>query len=257
MERPLEASTADTPAPDRSLDPASDAPAADGLPGALLAWGGSETGLDDFRAWHNSEHLPERLAIPGFVRARRFRSLDRSFLFFTLYEMTSIEVLESEPYRALMSDPSPWTKRVLSAPSRGVARLIGRTRFAHERATGGLIAVWRVEALRPPVAAILRCCVELGGDRSAGSALAALRLIESDDKASTVPSAALDGLGAIAVPRLVIIAEGWAGEAEFRCACATLWADTGLDGMPEPEFFMLEVAMMAACRATSTPARPD
>jgi hypothetical protein len=31
---------------------------------------------DDFEHWHSHEHLPERLGIPGFRRATRWRQAD-------------------------------------------------------------------------------------------------------------------------------------------------------------------------------------
>src|SRR5207237_2660797 len=40
---------------------------------------------EDFFAWHNGEHIPERVGIPGFLRARRYGALAGAPEVFTLY----------------------------------------------------------------------------------------------------------------------------------------------------------------------------
>ena len=41
--------------------------------GAVAIWHDiTPEGRANFYAWHGSEHMPERLGIPGFVRGRRF-----------------------------------------------------------------------------------------------------------------------------------------------------------------------------------------
>ncbi|WP_369046556.1 hypothetical protein [Sinomonas sp. P10A9] len=67
----------------------------------------------DFLDWHTSEHMPERIGIPGFLRARRYAELgDGLHRHFILYELAGPEVLDSAAYRAKVNDPSPWTQRI-------------------------------------------------------------------------------------------------------------------------------------------------
>ena len=41
---------------------------------------------DDFYEWHNREHMPERVGIPGFRRGRRYIAISGAPEFFNLYE---------------------------------------------------------------------------------------------------------------------------------------------------------------------------
>ena len=80
----------------------------------------------DFVRWYDEEHLPQRLAVPGFMRAARFEAGPAVFSgglempgeppprHLAVYEMTGPEVLESEPYRRLIANPSEWTRRIRS-----------------------------------------------------------------------------------------------------------------------------------------------
>ena len=65
---------------------------------------------EEFNAWYDEEHLPERLAIPGFRSVRRWVS-DRTYL--ATYELDSADVLQSAAYLARFRNPTPWSKRCL------------------------------------------------------------------------------------------------------------------------------------------------
>ncbi len=45
----------------------------------------------EYNLWHTREHMPERIALPGFLRSRRGvnRGLDRQH-YFTLYECAGL-----------------------------------------------------------------------------------------------------------------------------------------------------------------------
>jgi hypothetical protein len=67
-----------------------------------------------FHHWYNSEHVPARIVLPGFLRARRFAPLDDSKGFLAIYETSGREAFASEGYAALRADPTPLTRRVLA-----------------------------------------------------------------------------------------------------------------------------------------------
>jgi hypothetical protein len=98
--------------------------------GVIAIWNGIAEGTRaDFYAWHTLEHMPERLDIPGFLRARRFRAVDQTTHpeFFTLYELQSFEVATSQGYLNRLNSPTPWTTKVTAAfrdTSRGLARVL-------------------------------------------------------------------------------------------------------------------------------------
>jgi hypothetical protein len=68
---------------------------------------------EEFNRWYNEEHIPERLSIPGFMSARRYRALEGSPKYLALYELETPEVLNTEVYRHFLDKGiSEWTKRM-------------------------------------------------------------------------------------------------------------------------------------------------
>jgi len=65
---------------------------------------------EEFNAWYDQEHLPERVAIPGFRSARRW-VCGRTYL--ATYELDSAAVLNSREYLSFYRKPTPWTRRCL------------------------------------------------------------------------------------------------------------------------------------------------
>ncbi|NVK41358.1 MAG: hypothetical protein HWE39_08945 [Oceanospirillaceae bacterium] len=80
----------------------------------LALWNDTAVELDEeYNAWHSTEHVPERLTVPGIVRARRYKNADdATYPYFTLYELLDLDVLESAPYRTLIEHPTPWSRRM-------------------------------------------------------------------------------------------------------------------------------------------------
>ncbi|MEZ0308550.1 MAG: hypothetical protein ACAH21_11525 [Ramlibacter sp.] len=67
----------------------------------------------DFEDWHSHEHFPERLGIPGFRRASRWRSATGGEGFFVLYELEDWGILSSTHYLASLNQPTPWSTRMM------------------------------------------------------------------------------------------------------------------------------------------------
>jgi hypothetical protein len=70
---------------------------------------------EEFNAWYDDEHLPERLSIPGFLSARRWvtdcKAGEGKYL--ATYELESPAVLVSPTYLSFFKKPTPWSKRCL------------------------------------------------------------------------------------------------------------------------------------------------
>ena len=94
--------------------------------GILAIWNDCKVGEEDaYEAWYQGEHLIERLSIPGFLRGRRYESLDRSASrFFTYYETVTPGVLFSETYRHRIDHPTPLTHRIMSDVFTGMNRTV-------------------------------------------------------------------------------------------------------------------------------------
>ena len=70
---------------------------------------------EEFNAWYDSEHLPERLSIQGFRCARRWVA-DTSpgeGKYLATYELDSPGVLMTPEYLARFEGATPWTRRCL------------------------------------------------------------------------------------------------------------------------------------------------
>ena len=66
-------------------------------------------GRIEFYEWHNREHMPERVGIPGFRRGRRYIAKYGAPEFFTLYEADTAEVLVGQDYLNRLNNPTPLT----------------------------------------------------------------------------------------------------------------------------------------------------
>jgi hypothetical protein len=70
---------------------------------------------DEFNAWYDTEHLPERLAVPGITSAKRFVCLSGHPRYLAMYDLERPEVMDSPDYlKVAHGNSSPWTKRVTS-----------------------------------------------------------------------------------------------------------------------------------------------
>jgi hypothetical protein len=69
---------------------------------------------EEFNAWYDTEHVPERLAVPGVETALRFSSTTGAApKYLAMYDLAAESVLVSEAYKNVAGDnSSPWTKRV-------------------------------------------------------------------------------------------------------------------------------------------------
>ena len=66
----------------------------------------------DFNAWYNQEHLPERLSAPGFLDGARYEALRGGPRYLAVYELESVEALQSDEYLRQRGNPTEWSRRV-------------------------------------------------------------------------------------------------------------------------------------------------
>ena len=70
---------------------------------------------EEFNAWYDNEHIPERLGVPGILTARRYVSAGGHPKYLAMYDLESHAVMSSPGYlRVGYENASPWTKRVTS-----------------------------------------------------------------------------------------------------------------------------------------------
>ena len=55
---------------------------------------------NEFNEWYNDAHVPEILAVPGFISGRRFQRISGDEIkYMALYELKSLDALRSEAYK--------------------------------------------------------------------------------------------------------------------------------------------------------------
>jgi hypothetical protein len=85
----------------------------------------SDVAADEFDDWYDTEHIPERLRVPGFLNAERWLGAANPKHSLALYDLENVAVLQSAPYRAVGgANGSPWTKRV-TGRTQSIIRLEG------------------------------------------------------------------------------------------------------------------------------------
>ena len=98
---------------------------------------------DEFHDWYDLEHIPERLRVPGFINAERWISDENPKVAAATYDLDTIGVLQSAPYKAIGYDnASVWTKRVTAIAKR-ILRFTGEQlkpgELAAPSGAGGLL----------------------------------------------------------------------------------------------------------------------
>ena len=131
----------------------------------LLSFDIAPEAVAEHDRWHTHEHLPERLAIPGFLRGTRWVALAGEPRYMVLYEVRDLQTLASEAYLARLNNPSPWTQRMMPfyrGMSRGLCGVIGSVghgqggtaaliRFTADEAGAAGLRRWLLEELLPRV----------------------------------------------------------------------------------------------------------
>jgi len=98
----------------------------------------------DFTEWYNREHIDERIALPGFKRARRYVAVRGSPKFLATYECSKVGDLATPGYLALLANQSPWSQRVMNRFTR-FKRMTLRIQLDLTHGMGGALTVVRFE----------------------------------------------------------------------------------------------------------------
>jgi len=90
---------------------------AKGLLLAAMNIGGAAA--DEFHDWYDSEHVPERERVPGFLLCRRWLGAEDPRVSVATYDLERVGVLQTPAYLAIGGDNlSPWSKRVTARVER-------------------------------------------------------------------------------------------------------------------------------------------
>jgi hypothetical protein len=151
----------------------------------------------EFNRWYDREHLQERVAIEGFLEARRYIAHEASPKYLCLYSTTTIDVLDSPAYRTRLANPTEWSKKTM-ARFENMIRAVARITASRGQGRGAALGIVR---LRPPAGEEDRLRAELREalDPERLDGVISMHLIESDralsGPTSEIPSAASAGAG--------------------------------------------------------------
>jgi len=74
---------------------------------------------DEFHDWYDTEHLPERVRVPGFLVCQRWIGTRDRKISVATYDLDGVAVLTSPAYQAIGGQNlSPWSKRVTAQVER-------------------------------------------------------------------------------------------------------------------------------------------
>ena len=156
---------------------------------------------EELNRWYDREHLEERVAIEGFLEARRYRAHTGSPKNLFLYSTRTIDVLDSPAYRARLSNPTEWSKANM-ARFKHMIRAVARITVSRGVGRGAKLGIVRLrpeagkeDALR----AELKAKLEPDAD-----GIISMHLLESDARLSG-PTAEIPAAGSGFVDWFVLI----------------------------------------------------
>ena len=141
----------------------------------------------DFNLWYDREHLAERVALDGFLEARRWVAVDASQKYFSTYSTATFEDLDSPAYSRTLANQTDWSRRNI-ARFRNMVRVVARVTASRGQGRGSVLGVVRlrrrgddigVDALRLNLQAML--------DPERLPGIISMHLIESDPHLSRPP----------------------------------------------------------------------
>jgi hypothetical protein len=132
----------------------------------------------EFNRWYDREHLEERVAILGFLEARRYVAHQASPKYLSLYSTESFEVLDSPAYRAALASQTDWSKANI-ARFKGMIRSVARITISRGQGRGAALGIIR---LRPAPGGAEKVRTALHGqlEPQALDGIISMHLIEGD-----------------------------------------------------------------------------
>jgi hypothetical protein len=119
---------------------------------ALLGGGFDYSGAaqDEFDDWYDTEHIPERLRIKGFINGVRWIGAANPKISLAIYDLESLAVLQKPEYLAVSpAQFSPWATRILIGQCKRICRfncvqITPGDRVAPDNAQGLLVSAMNV-----------------------------------------------------------------------------------------------------------------
>ena len=132
---------------------------------------------DEFNLWYDREHLAERVAIDGFLEARRWVAEDADPKYFATYSTAAFSDLTSPAYVQALANQTQWSRENLSR-FQNMIRVVGRITDSQGQGRGAVLGVVRLrpENVTDQAREALKVAMAPGDQRH----IIAMHLIESD-----------------------------------------------------------------------------
>src|SRR6266481_8209193 len=132
----------------------------------------------EFNRWYDREHLEERVAIDGFLAARRYVADQASPKYLSLYSTQSFDVLDSPAYRNALANQTDWSRANI-ARFKNMIRAVARITISRGLGRGAALGIVR---LRPATGGEdkLRTALREKLDPEKLDGIISMHLIESD-----------------------------------------------------------------------------
>jgi len=174
----------------------------------------------EFDHWHAHEHMPERLAIPGFLRGSRWLA-ERGEGYFILYEVQSEAVVSAAPYVERLNNPTAWSRQMMPH-HRNMVRGLCRLEAGGDAALGQALATVRCAAepaRAPELIAWLRDTLAAMPEREGLVATALLRDIGRSPARETTEQRLRGG---DAAPECIALVNGYSADAVAKVVAEEL-----------------------------------
>jgi hypothetical protein len=132
----------------------------------------------EFNRWYDREHLEERVAIDGFLEARRYIAHQGQPKYLSLYSTETFDVLDSPAYRTALANQTAWSKANI-ARFKNMIRAVARITISRGQGRGAALGIVR---LRPATGGEdkLRTALREKLDPEKLDGIISMHLIESD-----------------------------------------------------------------------------
>ena len=221
--------------------------------GVVAIWNDiAPEGRAEFYEWHDREHMPERAAIPGFLRGRRYIAAHGSPEYFTLYEAETPAVLSGNDYLTRLNNPTPWTKAVVQTHFRKTSRGICKVELSDGVGQGGFILTLQHVPQAGQEEQLRKYLVEAGlPPLLKMEGVVGVHLCVADREGSSIETAEKKGRE-VGVPNWLVLIESVTPEAA-DAACAVLLpelAKNGADPTTDVGLYSLQFSRVkTACTA--------
>lgn len=195
--------------------------------GMIVIWNDiKEEMRDEFVQWHSTEHLPERVSIPGFISGQRWYGERASPQYLTTYVTQNTGVLTSDAYIQRLNDPTPWTLKTVAA-FRHTCRAAGEVmwEYGSKKGYGGHILAIRITELEDLTILTEYLNSLANSPEQCFAELLRARLVLTTPIASQLPTAERAvRTGDQNEPHMVLLLESFSGEAPLRHALSKITA---------------------------------